>query len=177
MAASDADAGARPPHPLQPLNDKEIARARDVLVKSYGAAEKLFFRAATLEEPRREDLVKYLAVEHGHAEGALPALPRLARILYDVIKAPAEHALTDAVVDVGAGTIVAQRTLPPQSQTSYTAYVSLVARRPSRPQQTQGPASALLVPVHADRRQQGRVWRVPGGLRGVGHVQGGDQGV
>lgn len=120
MTSSDAVAGARPPHPLQPLNDKEIARARDVVVKSHGAAEKLFFRAATLEEPRREDLVKYLAVEHGHEDGELPALPRQVRLLYDVIKAPSEHALTDSVVDVGTGTIVAQRTLPAQIQTSYT---------------------------------------------------------
>ena len=79
MTASDAAAaGARPPHPLQPLNDKEIAQARDVVVKSHGAGEKLFFRAATLEEPPRADLVQYLAIEHGHAEGELPALPRLA---------------------------------------------------------------------------------------------------
>lgn len=120
MTSSDS-AAAAPPHPLQPLNDKEIARARDVLVKNYGAAEKLYFRSATLEEPRREDLVKYLAVEHGHEDAALPVLPRLARISYDVIKAPGEHDLSDAVVDVGAGKIVAQRTLPASSQVGYTA--------------------------------------------------------
>lgn len=110
------------PHPLQPLSDAEILRARDILSQKHGQETGLFFRAVYLEEPPRADLTKFLAAEHG---GKTPEveLPRLAKCQYDLIKSPEKHQLSETVVDLNSGETINHVEHPAHCQTSYTVYV------------------------------------------------------
>ncbi|KAK7962889.1 uncharacterized protein PG986_003714 [Apiospora aurea] len=111
------------PHPLQRLNDEEILKAKDILTKSHDSGEKLLFRFTYLEEPKRQDMVKYLAAEHQDDKTAtLPTLPRMVKFVYDVIKGPGEHTLADAVVDIDAGKVVHTQTHPRESQAGYAPF-------------------------------------------------------
>lgn len=118
MASTSAPAR---PHPLQRLNDGEILKAKDILAKSHESGEGLRFRFTYLEEPKREDMVKYLAAEHQDAETTttLPTLPRMVKFVYDVIKGPGDHILADAVVDIDSGEVVHKQTHPTESQAGY----------------------------------------------------------
>ncbi|KAK7915132.1 hypothetical protein PG985_012835 [Apiospora marii] len=111
------------PHPLQRLNDEEILKAKNILAKSHESGESLLFRFTYLEEPKREDLVKYLAAEHqaGNTD-TLPNLPRTVKFVYDVIKSPGEHILADAVVDIDSGEVVNKQTHPTESQAGYAPF-------------------------------------------------------
>jgi primary-amine oxidase len=109
------------PHPLQPLSEEEILKARNILSKKHSSETNLFFRSAYLEEPSRDDLVKFLAAEHGHHDKDLASsLPRLVKFIYDAIKGPGNYQLTDTVVDINAGEIVHHEEHPSDCQTSYT---------------------------------------------------------
>ncbi|KAK8043374.1 hypothetical protein PG993_005804 [Apiospora rasikravindrae] len=111
------------PHPLQRLNDGEILKAKDILAKSHDSGERLLFRFTYLEEPKREDMVKYLAAEHQDDKTAtLPTLPRMVKFVYDVIKGPGEHTLADAVVDIDSGKVVHTQTHPTESQAGYAPF-------------------------------------------------------
>lgn len=119
--ASVPESSARP-HPLQRLNDAEILKAKDILAKSHESGEGLRFRFTYLEEPKREDLVKYLAAEHQDVTkttATLPNLPRMVKFVYDVIKSPGDHTLADAVVDIDSGEVVYKQTHPIESQAGY----------------------------------------------------------
>lgn len=108
------------PHPLQRLNDEEILKAKNILAKSHDSGEILQFRFTYLEEPKREDLVQYLAAEHQDGDTVtLPTLPRMVKFVYDVVKGPGEHILADAVVDIDSGEVVLKQTHPTESQAGY----------------------------------------------------------
>ncbi|KAK8000722.1 copper amine oxidase [Apiospora arundinis] len=122
--ASVPESPARP-HPLQRLNDAEILKAKDILAKSHESGEGLRFRFTYLEEPKREDLVKYLAAEHQDVTKTtttLPNLPRMVKFVYDVIKGPGDHTLADAVVDIDSGEVVHKQTHPTESQAGYAPF-------------------------------------------------------
>ncbi|KAI1077456.1 copper amine oxidase [Whalleya microplaca] len=106
-----------PPHPLRPLTSDELVKARDIAIKEHGVdGAALWFRSASVDEPKKADLAKYLIAEH---EGRSPEspLPRQVQLLYDVIK-DGKFQLTETVVDVGAGLVKSTKTFPPHCQTS-----------------------------------------------------------
>ncbi|KAI1766736.1 copper amine oxidase 1 [Hypoxylon sp. FL1150] len=115
------DHGLTIPHPLRPLSADELAKARALVVKAQGGDDvALFFRSAGIDEPKRTELVKFLAAEHeGRNPDVVPA--RQVRLLYDVIK-DGKAQLTEAVVDVDAGAIRGTKAFPARCQTSYTAH-------------------------------------------------------
>ncbi|KAI0125322.1 copper amine oxidase [Xylariales sp. AK1849] len=112
------------PHPLQPLSNVEILQARDIILEKHGDDAHLFFRSVYLEEPARADLARFLIAEHGEHETAEAALeasfPRLVKSIYDVIKGPGVHQLTDTIVDIHSGKIVHDEEHPPNCQSFYT---------------------------------------------------------
>ncbi|KAJ8106962.1 hypothetical protein ONZ43_g6886 [Nemania bipapillata] len=109
-----------PPHPLRPLTEEELQRARDVVVKELGSdGVVLFFRSIYVDEPKRDDLVQFLIAEHaGQAPTTTP--PRQVKVLFDLIK-DGKPQLSEAVVDIGAGEVRNNKTFPAYCQTSYTA--------------------------------------------------------
>jgi primary-amine oxidase len=112
------------PHPLQPLSDQEILEARKILFQKHGEDTLLFFRSVYLEEPLRAEVVRFLTAEHDGYQAAKASLevtlPRLVKCLYDVIRSPEEHQLSDAVVDLRSGEIVQHIEHPSHCQSSFT---------------------------------------------------------
>ncbi|KAI1140636.1 copper amine oxidase 1 [Hypoxylon sp. FL0543] len=114
------DHGSTIPHPLRPLSPDELSKARDIVVKAQGGdGIVLWFRSAIFEEPKKDDLISFLAAEH---EGRVPDLvpPRQVKLLYDVIR-DGKAQLTETVVDVDAGAIRSTKAFESRYQTSYTA--------------------------------------------------------
>lgn len=109
-----------PPHPLRPLSEEELVRARDIVVEKHGGeGAVLFFRSVYADEPKREELVPFLTAEHaGETPAATP--PRRVRVLFDRVQDGAPQ-LSEAVVDIEAGEVRSSKTFPAYCQTSYTA--------------------------------------------------------
>jgi len=122
MAATEKEKSPKPsltPHPLRPLSEEELVRARDVVIQKHGGdGIVLFFRSIYVDEPKRDDLIQFLAAEHA---GEKPATtpPRQVKVWFDLVKDGVPQ-LTETVVDVEAGEVRRSKAFPPYCQTSYT---------------------------------------------------------
>ncbi|KAL8805601.1 MAG: hypothetical protein Q9182_001866 [Xanthomendoza sp. 2 TL-2023] len=67
-------------HPLSPLTAAEITKAVQLVQKLYPASTSLQYKAVTLEEPRKAELVPYLHAEHNG--GRKPNIDRRAFVAY-----------------------------------------------------------------------------------------------
>ncbi|EME42141.1 hypothetical protein DOTSEDRAFT_45705 [Dothistroma septosporum NZE10] len=89
------------PHPLQQLSVQETKQAKDTLISEHDKDEVLIIREIFLNEPKKADLQKFLALEH--SDSLTPSSPRPSRqalCQYDVIgtdKIPYFH---EAVIDL-----------------------------------------------------------------------------
>lgn len=73
------------PHPLSDLSVEETTIARDVVLKLHPGAV-VDFRAIYLLEPNKEDVLRFLELEHaGKVTTAITRPERLAQVKYDVI--------------------------------------------------------------------------------------------
>ncbi|KAI1812162.1 copper amine oxidase 1 [Poronia punctata] len=107
------------PHPLRPLTEEELVIARDLVVKqSNGEGVVLFFRSIYIDEPKRDDLIQFLAAEHAGEKPAI-TIPRQVTVLFDLVK-DGVPTLTETIVDVEAGEIRRTKSFAPYCQTSYT---------------------------------------------------------
>ncbi|KAI0455800.1 copper amine oxidase [Xylaria acuta] len=109
-----------PPHPLRPLTDEELLRARNLVVEKHsGDGVVLFFRSIYLDEPKRDELAKFLVAEHA-GQAPKTTIPRQVTVLFDRVQDGVPQ-LTEEVVDVEAGEVRRTKTFPAYCQTSYTA--------------------------------------------------------
>ena len=69
-----------PAHPLCPITATEIKRSADLVRSLYPAKTDLRFKAITLEEPEKAQLVPYLDAEHNGAR--LPHIDRKIFVCY-----------------------------------------------------------------------------------------------
>jgi primary-amine oxidase len=69
-----------PTHPLAPLSAAELQDAAAIIKASWPAHTDLHFKVVTLQEPPKEEVLKYLEAEHGNK--SFPALSRKAFINY-----------------------------------------------------------------------------------------------
>ena len=69
-----------PAHPLAPLSAAEIQIAAAVIKASWPAHTDLHFKAVTLQEPPKAQVLEYLEAEHGGS--SRPDINRLAFINY-----------------------------------------------------------------------------------------------
>ncbi|KAI9813983.1 MAG: hypothetical protein M1827_003447 [Pycnora praestabilis] len=102
--ASEAEAKTHSPipHPLDQLSVAETQRARDIILEARPEAV-IQFRAISLEEPLKSELVQFLDAEHGGALSHKITRPaRLAKVHYDIVRADRSHEYTESVVDVNA---------------------------------------------------------------------------
>lgn len=67
-------------HPLSPLSATEITRSADLIKGLYPAKTNLHFKAITLEEPEKAQLVPYLEAEHNGRR--VPKIDRKAFVCY-----------------------------------------------------------------------------------------------
>ena len=127
MSTGSGSGSEARPHPLSPLSEHEFRKARDIVNGLYGADSTLFFRAISLNEPRKADLVPYLEAEHAGvalAELTVRRPPREALVEYDVITAaaPLLHEYTRAVVDVETARVVSRERAKSTSKPYFTPY-------------------------------------------------------
>lgn len=67
-------------HPLCPITASEIKRSADLIRNVYPSKTQLHFKAITLEEPEKAQLVPYLEAEHSATR--LPRIDRKAFVSY-----------------------------------------------------------------------------------------------
>lgn len=67
-------------HPLCPLTATEITNAADLLRTTFPSTADLHFKAITLEEPRKAEIVPYLEAEHNGS--SLPTIDRRVFLSY-----------------------------------------------------------------------------------------------
>lgn len=95
------DLGVAFPHPLDHLSVAECDIARQVVLDARGSEVSLYFRSIGLEEPPKNELIKYLETEHAQGVTAQTPRPaRLAKVAYDIIKADRSREYTESLVDV-----------------------------------------------------------------------------
>lgn len=88
------------PHPLQSLSVQETQQVKEIILAEH-QGELVNIREIWLQEPAKQDLIKYLELEHsGSLTASSPKPARCAAAQYDVVgtdKIPYFH---EAVVDV-----------------------------------------------------------------------------
>lgn len=67
-------------HPLGPLTAAEILQSSQIIKSSWPAEVTLQFKSITLEEPKKAELVPFLAAEHSGS--ALPKIDRRSFVVY-----------------------------------------------------------------------------------------------
>ncbi|KAF2746947.1 hypothetical protein M011DRAFT_444704 [Sporormia fimetaria CBS 119925] len=87
-------------HPLAPLSASEITSVASIIKTSWPAHTDLHFKAITLEEPPKIEVLKYLEAEHGNK--SLPSINRKAFINYYIRNTNKFH---EAVVDLTTGRV------------------------------------------------------------------------
>lgn len=100
------------PHPLAPLTEAEFNKARDAILKLYESENAIFFRSIYLREPKKEELIPFLELEHAGKVTADSVRPqRLASVEYDAIKTKVPE-FTRALVDVATGEVMQSDSFP-----------------------------------------------------------------
>jgi primary-amine oxidase len=94
-------------HPFDPLSPDEIARAATIVRPHFGAQEPNF-RAITLQEPPKNEMITFLDSEHaGRAIEHAPV--RCARVEAVTRLSDAENALFELLVDLDSNKIIAKQ--------------------------------------------------------------------
>ncbi|KAF2807691.1 uncharacterized protein BDZ99DRAFT_446493 [Mytilinidion resinicola] len=95
-------------HPLAPLNASEITAASGLIKASWPAHTDLQFKAVTLEEPPKSEVLPYLEAEHSGKP--LPRVSRKAFVNYYIRNTNKFH---EAVVDLSSGRVLRNVLLGP----------------------------------------------------------------
>ncbi|KAF2640209.1 hypothetical protein P280DRAFT_469912 [Massarina eburnea CBS 473.64] len=90
-----------PEHPLAPLSATEITNAAAIIKASWPAHTDLHFKAITLEEPPKTEVVKYLEAEHNGSPR--PSVSRRAFLNYYIRNTNKFH---EAIVDLTSGRVL-----------------------------------------------------------------------
>lgn len=98
------------PHPLDQLSVAESDLARQAVLEARGAEITVNFRAIALEEPPKEELIRFLELEHAGSLTPQTVRPaRLAKVQYDVVRGDRSHEYTESLIDVHLGKEISQR--------------------------------------------------------------------
>lgn len=109
------------PHPLDQLSVAESDVARQVVLEARGASVALNFRSIALEEPPKDELTRYLDLEHaGRVAEHTPRPARLAKVSYDIVRGDRSHDYTESFVDVRAAAEVSRRVVDKVHQAALT---------------------------------------------------------
>ncbi|KAF2711489.1 hypothetical protein K504DRAFT_427950 [Pleomassaria siparia CBS 279.74] len=88
-------------HPLAPLSASEIAAAAQIIKASWPARTNLQFKVVTLEEPPKNEVLRYLDAEH--SKQPLPSISRRAFLNYYIRNTNKFH---EAIVDLSTGRVL-----------------------------------------------------------------------
>ncbi|TGO73773.1 hypothetical protein BELL_0332g00030 [Botrytis elliptica] len=95
-------------HPLGPLTAAEILQSSQIIKSSWPAEVTLQFKSITLEEPKKAELVPFLAAEHSGS--ALPKIDRRSFVVYYIKNTDKLH---EAIVNLSAGQVESNVRLGP----------------------------------------------------------------
>lgn len=96
-------------HPLDLLSVQETNDVRDIVLKSH-PKQIIYFRETYLQEPPKQDLIKYLAAEHS---GQKPiSIPRTALAQYDVIGSDGVPQFHESVINLNTQERVSHVVVP-----------------------------------------------------------------
>jgi primary-amine oxidase len=113
------------PHPLDQLSVAESEIARQVVLEARGRGVALNFRSIALEEPPKDELVKYLELEHdGKVTLQTPRPVRMAKVSYDIVRGNRSHEYTESFIDVQSATELSRRVVGEAHQAALTTYVA-----------------------------------------------------
>lgn len=114
------------PHPLDPLSPGETSTSRQAIINARGSDAVIRFRSIVLEEPPKEELVRFLDFEHsGTLSAQTPRPARWAKVQYDVIQGGKDHTYLESWIDVNKKTEVKQRVVDRMHQAGITTYVPI----------------------------------------------------
>jgi primary-amine oxidase len=89
-----------PPHPLDALSVAETRIARQLVLDEYSGSL-INFREIFLSEPRKAELIEFLAIEHsGNLDDQTRRPPRHAQCWYDVVPTGQAPSYREAIVDL-----------------------------------------------------------------------------
>jgi primary-amine oxidase len=111
-------------HPFKNLSIEETRVARDVVL-SLHADVVVDFREIFLQEPEKEKMKQYLALEHASRPGQSPTSkrpPRLAKCMYDVIGSDKIPEYNESIIDVELKKRVKHKVVGKESQASLTLW-------------------------------------------------------
>lgn len=115
-----APSTSTPPHPLAQLSPEEFLKARDIILKHHGSDSTIYFKSVFLEEPKRIDLVPFLAAEHdGTLSDKTQRPPRQALIEYELV-GKEFYQYTRTVVDLTTEKIIEKEKIERSSLPYYT---------------------------------------------------------
>ncbi|KAF6795054.1 copper amine oxidase [Colletotrichum sojae] len=107
-------------HPFDPLIPQEISQAADI-IRGQGGNGQIFFRAISLAEPPKKEMITFLDGEHaGNLDLVRPA--RCARV-----QAYVDKELHEFVVDLDAATVASDTPLPGRHSYIDTEFMAQVA--------------------------------------------------
>lgn len=107
------------PHPLEWLSVIEIETARKAILEARGKEIVIKFRGIFLDEPPKQELIKFLDTEHAAGiKSHTPRPARLAKVQYDLIHANRTPEYTESIVDVNTGIEVSKRVVSKTHQPS-----------------------------------------------------------
>ena len=90
-------------HPFQQLDSSEVSIARQAVIDARKPSA-ILFRNIYAVEPRKNELVKFLAAEHaGTLSSDTPRPARQARVQYDEILEDRSHQYLESIIDVPSG--------------------------------------------------------------------------
>jgi primary-amine oxidase len=119
---SETSSGATP-HPLDQLSIAEANLAREAILTARGTQVAIHFRSIFLEEPPKDELLKFLDLEHsGKLTARTPRPARLAKVQYDVVRGDKNHDYTESWVDIVPGKEVEKRVVDKIHHATLTTY-------------------------------------------------------
>ncbi|UQC79390.1 copper amine oxidase [Colletotrichum lupini] len=130
------------PQPLDPLRPEEISQAAGI-VRESNRGKKIFYRAISLVEPPKKDLVKFLDSEHGGNRDAVHP-ERQARVQAYVAKT-----LHEMIVNLDTATVASTTPLPGRHSFIDTDFMAQVAAACLADENIQREISALKLPEGA----------------------------
>ncbi|KAI3555647.1 copper amine oxidase [Colletotrichum abscissum] len=130
------------PHPLDPLRPEEISQAAGI-VRESNQSKDIFFRAISLAEPPKIELIKFLDSEHaGNRDAVHPA--RQARVQAYIAKT-----LHEMIVNLNTATVASTTPLPGRHSFIDTDFMAQVAAACLADKKIQREISALKLPEGA----------------------------
>ncbi|EHA52316.1 peroxisomal copper amine oxidase [Pyricularia oryzae 70-15] len=111
----------RPSHPFDPLGPQEIAHAASIVRKAHVDSQ-LAFRAITLQEPAKDEMITFLEAEASSKTSSNKRPDRLARVQVFV-----QNMLHDIIVNLDAEEIVKNEKLVGRHSFSDTVFMQNVA--------------------------------------------------